>query len=47
MSEDKKKLHEMIDSIQDSGTAEYLETFMRMFIEKYDRIPDVRKGGAA
>lgn len=47
MNENKKKLHEMIDSIQDSGTAEYLETFIRLFLKKWGRLPDAEEGGAS
>lgn len=39
MTENKEKLHAMIDSITSAGTAEYLETFIRLFLEKW--------GGAA
>lgn len=35
MSENKQKLHAMIDGISDSGIAEYLETFIRLFLEKW------------
>lgn len=39
MTENKKKLHDLIDSITSAGTAEYLEAFVRLFLEKW--------GGAA
>lgn len=35
MNENKQKLHEMIDSISDSGIAEYLVTFITLFLEKW------------
>lgn len=35
MSENKKKLHEMIDSISDNGIAEYLERFIFLFLQKW------------
>lgn len=38
MSENKQKLHELIDSISDSGTVEYLVTFITLFLEKWGGI---------
>ena len=35
MTENKEKLHAMIDSITSARTAEYLETFIRLFLEKW------------
>lgn len=35
MSENKMKLHNLIDSISDSGTIEYLVTFITLFLEKW------------
>lgn len=35
MSENIRKLHEMIDGITNEGIAEYLETFIRLFLEKW------------
>lgn len=34
MSENKQRLHALIDSIIDSGTLEYLVTFITLFLEK-------------
>lgn len=34
MTENKKKLHNLIDSISDSGTLEYLVTFITLFLQK-------------
>lgn len=38
MSENKKKIHNLIDSISDSGTVEYLVTFITLFLEKWGGI---------
>lgn len=38
MSENKQKLHALIDSISDSGTVEYLVTFITLFLEKWGGI---------
>lgn len=35
MIENKQKLHELIDSISDSGTVEYLVTFITLFLQKW------------
>lgn len=35
MNENKQKLHELIDSISDNGIAEYLVTFITLFLEKW------------
>lgn len=35
MSENKQKLHELIDGISDSGIAEYLVTFVALFLQKW------------
>ncbi len=35
VTENKQKLHAMIDSISNEGIAEYLETFIRLFLEKW------------
>ena len=35
MNENKKKLHEMIDEITREDTAEYLETFVQLYLEKW------------
>lgn len=35
MSENKKKLHEMIDGITKEGTLEYLTRFVELFLEKW------------
>lgn len=31
----RQKLHQMIDSIRSEGTLEYLETFIRLFVDKF------------
>lgn len=31
----RQKLHQMIDNISSEGTLSYLETFIRLFIEKF------------
>lgn len=36
MSENIRKLHEMIDSITSEGAAEYLETFIRLWLEVWE-----------
>lgn len=33
--DNRKKLHQMIDSISSDVTLAYLETFIRLFIEKF------------
>ena len=33
--DNRKKLHQMIDSIRSEGTLEYLETFIRLFVDKF------------
>lgn len=33
--DNRQKLHQMIDSISGEGTLAYLETFIRLFIEKF------------
>lgn len=38
MNENKKKLHEMIDKITRADVAEYLETFIRLYLEKWGGI---------
>ena len=35
MSENKQKLHAMIDSITSEGVAAYLETFIRSWLEQW------------
>lgn len=35
MSENKQRLHALIDSISDNGTVEYLVTFITLFLEKW------------
>ncbi len=35
MDENRKKLHDMIDTIKSSGTLEYLVTFIGLFLEKW------------
>lgn len=35
ITENKEKLHAMIDSITSDGTVECLETFIRLFLEKW------------
>lgn len=35
MSENKQKLHAMIDSITSEGVAAYLETFIRLWLEQW------------
>lgn len=35
MMENKQRLHALIDSITDSGTLEYLVTFITLFLEKW------------
>jgi len=40
MNENKQKLHDMIDSITSEGTAAYLETFIRRFLEKWEWSPE-------
>lgn len=35
MSESKQKLHNLIDGISDSGTLEYLVTFITLFLQKW------------
>lgn len=45
MNENKRKLHEMIDGIQDSGVAAYLETFIRRWLEKWGGLePETKEG---
>lgn len=34
MSDSKQKLHNLIESISDSGTIEYLVTFITLFLQK-------------
>ena len=36
MSENKQKLHTLIDSISDNGVAEYLVTFITLFLQKWE-----------
>ena len=33
--DNRQKLHQMIDSISSEGTLNYLETFIRLFIENF------------
>lgn len=35
MSDNKKRLHELIDSISSEGVSEYLVTFITLFLEKW------------
>ena len=35
MEENKEKLHKMIDAIAREDVAEYLETFIRLYLEKW------------
>lgn len=35
MSDNKKRLHELIDSISSEGISEYLVTFITLFLEKW------------
>lgn len=47
MNENKQKLHEMIDAIQDSGVAAYLETFVRRWLETWGGLePETKEGDA-
>lgn len=46
MEENRKKLHEIVDSIQNNGIIEYFITFISLFLEKWGGYPDsTRKGG--
>lgn len=35
MRENKQRLHALIDSVSDSGTVEYLLTFITLFLQKW------------
>ena len=35
MNENKQRLHNLIDSVSDSGTVEYLLTFITLFLQKW------------
>lgn len=35
MNDNKQKLHNLIDGISDSGTLEYLATFIALFLAKW------------
>lgn len=40
MVENKQRLHILIDSISDSGTVEYLITFITLFLEKWGGVKE-------
>lgn len=40
MSENKQKLHALIESISDSGTVQYLVTFITLFLEKWGGVKE-------
>lgn len=47
MEENRRKLHEIVDSIQNNGIIEYFITFISLFLEKWGGYPDShQKGGA-
>lgn len=40
MSENKQRLHALIDNISDNGTVEYLVTFITLFLEKWGGVKE-------